>query len=476
MAAVDQQRHRVEYATAANASALVRTASLTGSGQLRVNPNNWFVQVLPDLATGAGQRTRFPLAVTEYVAMAGVLTKVSAALGLQHMAWHMHPDRLSQLLADADATGFLDFSVAGTVEAASRALLRAADRMAPADRLLDVTDISAAANINMGGSWYEQLRINMLVRDSSLHPLAQFRAVILEGYTLLERGDPAGFFRDLIDTLLETAAPGVAAATTNRAKTAKVVAFWLQTQPEREGFLKFTSPDTAFDELTRRGATTAALRFAPSFDKFWRSEFKELDRLLKHPTDGQTARASATALATQAGLPAQEGITLAATQALCERLKPHLSAIETVALRNASNDDRAGAIGNLLQHKPSGAHAPPGSGLAALDPVSIGRLHNNEDFRALKAELEVVPTGAPIELAGVLAKSKSAAGARFLALGAAGLQSEVFKDLEAVRALASMDGALRAALAVDRDGTKRAEWDVVAKGLAKTLISGNWGK
>ena len=226
----------------------------------------------------------------EYMAMAGALTKVSAALGFQHMAWHMHPDRLGQLLADADATGFLDFSVAGTVEAASRALLRAADRMAPADRLLDVTDISAAANINMGGSWYEQLRVNMLVRDNSLHPLAQFCAVISEGYTLLERGDPAGFFRDLVDTLLETAAPGIAAATTNRAKTAKVVAFWLQTQPEREGFLKFTSPDTAFDELTRRGATTAALRFAPSFDKFWRSEFKELDRLLKHPTDGRTAR------------------------------------------------------------------------------------------------------------------------------------------------------------------------------------------
>jgi len=239
MAAVDQQRHRVEYAAAANASALVRTASLTGSGQLRVNPNNWFVQVLPDLATGAGQGTRFPLAVMEYVAMAGALTKVSAALGLQHMAWHMHPDRLSQLLANADATEFLDFSVAGTVEAASRALLKAADCMAPADRLLDVTDISAAANINMGGSWYDQLRVNMLV-----------------------------------------------------------VAFWLQTQSEREGFLKFTSPDTAFDELTQRGATTSALRFAPSFDKFWRSEFKELDRLLKHPTDGRTARASATALAT----------------------------------------------------------------------------------------------------------------------------------------------------------------------------------
>jgi len=147
-----------------------------------------------------------------------------------------------------------------------------------------------------------------------------------------------------------------------------------------------------------------------------------------------------------------------------------------VALRNASNDDRAGAIGDLLQHKPSGAHAPPESGLAALDPVSIGRLDNNEDFRALKAELEGVPTGAPIKLAGVLAKSKSAAGARFLALGAAGLPSEVFKDLEAGRALASMDGALRAALAVDRNGTKRAEWNVVAKGLAKTLISGNWGK
>jgi len=241
MAAVDQQRHRVEYATAANTSALVRTASLTGSGQLRVSPNNWFVQVLPDLATGARQGTRFPLAVMEYVTMAGALTKVSAALGLQHMAWHMHPDRLSQLLADADATGNLDFSVAGTVEAASRALLRAADRMAPADRLLDVTGVSAAANINMGGSWYEQLRVNMLVRDSSLHPLAQFRAVISEGYTLLERGDPAGFFRDLVDMLLETAAPGIAAATTNRAKTAKVVAFWLQTQPECEGFLKFGS-------------------------------------------------------------------------------------------------------------------------------------------------------------------------------------------------------------------------------------------
>ena len=56
------------------------------------------------------------------------------------------------------------------------------------------------------------------------------------------------------------------------------------------------------------------------------------------------------------------------------------------------------------------------------------------------------------------------------------MPSEVFKDLEAGRALASMDGALRTALAVDRDGTKRANWDVVAKGLAKTLISGNWGK
>jgi len=87
MAAVDQQRHRVKYATAANASALV----------------------LPDLPTGTGQGTRFPLAVMEYVAMARALTKVSAALGLQHMAWHMHLDRLSQLLADADAIGFLEF-------------------------------------------------------------------------------------------------------------------------------------------------------------------------------------------------------------------------------------------------------------------------------------------------------------------------------------------------------------------------------
>jgi len=183
MAAVDQQRHRVEHAVAGNASALVRTVSLTGSGQLRVNPNNWFVQVLPDLATGAGQGTHFSLAVMEYVAMARALMKVSAALGLQHMAWHIHPDHLSQLLADADTTGNLDFSVTGTVEAASRALLRAADRMAPADRLLDLTDISAAANINMGGSWYEQLCVHMLVRDSSLQPLAQFRAVISEGYT-----------------------------------------------------------------------------------------------------------------------------------------------------------------------------------------------------------------------------------------------------------------------------------------------------
>jgi len=95
----------------------------------------------------------------------------------------------------------------------------------------------------------------------------------------LERGDPDGIFRDLVDTLLETAAPGIAAATTNRANTAKVVAFWLQTQPEREGFLKFTSRDTAFDELVRRGAATAALRFAPGYDMFWRTEFKELDLL-----------------------------------------------------------------------------------------------------------------------------------------------------------------------------------------------------
>jgi len=185
--------------------------------------------------------------------------------------------------------------------------------------------------------------------------------VILEGYTLSERGDPAGFFVDLVDTLLETAASGVAAATTNRPKTAKVVAFWLQTQPEREGFLKFTSPDTAFDELTRRGATTAALRFAPSFDKFWRSEFKELDRLLKHPTDGQTARASATALAKQAGLPAQEGITLAATQALCERLKPHLSAIDTVALRNTSTTTALGPLVTFSSTSRPGHMHPQGA-------------------------------------------------------------------------------------------------------------------
>jgi hypothetical protein len=171
-----------------------------------------------------------------------------------------------------------------------------------------------------------------------------------------------------------------------------MLAFFRETQPELPCFLKYIAFDSEYDELERRGAVSPQGRFGPNFDEGWRAGFPELDKLLPNEVDGRVVRATTATLATQAGLSASEGITLATCQALCNMLPALLVAIDTPALRGASNDERARAVGGMLSSKSAGASTSSAGKPAEQDRT---KLHDNADFKELKAALERAPSGTP---------------------------------------------------------------------------------
>ena len=102
---------------------------------------------------------------------------------------------------------------------------------------------------------------------------------------------------------------------------ASVVAAWFRSTRAPDKLLLFLHSSELMAEVTRRGAETEALRYAPLFERGWRGAYLRLAAVIKHSCEGSTALAMASSMVVQvAGTPdVTTGSVAALEMALEER-------------------------------------------------------------------------------------------------------------------------------------------------------------
>ena len=103
------------------------------------------------------------------------MIEISAAVLDGHQGWAPGAARCSQLLADADVAGLLDWEWRGTIEQLQEKFVPDVRGLPAALRLLDVADISREAASELPSDWWAKITGRMLVgHDSSTTMLWQF--------------------------------------------------------------------------------------------------------------------------------------------------------------------------------------------------------------------------------------------------------------------------------------------------------------
>ena len=455
-ATVDNDKHKISWSAGTTDAA--RRNTLVSDGPLKVGAGHFFAVVLQRSATAGA------VAITyrEVEFLLGETFDPSTGLLNMHQGWVLQVStRCSQLLADADAAGALDWDARFTsVEALRDTLVTKTRRDVPAAlRALDVGDVIVEVDADMPDDWWHHITGRALVRqDANATVLWQFRACFAYALCKRDRDD------DMYDVILDMMGRGAVKdydECTNGGIAAHVATL-MRNSRFPSGLHIFFSAAEATSEIARRLADSAAARFAPLFDARWRSAFPSLSEALPGACEGHEARdicatlAAALALGSEFTKVVADAAEIAAADAL--------QALDTQELRAASNHARMQAV--VRFHRPGGGAGTHGGGNATAAETSravesqeqLTSLYGDADFKALAHLLEPLVT-TPLDTTAVgveMAKAFSPAGLIFM--NGKAIPIEPFKKLTAVQSPIVMTAVLNAALCIDKAGKARADW------------------
>jgi len=457
IATIDDAKHRFHF-TGAGTTDAARRNTLLSDGPMTIGAGHYFAVVLQRPATAGA------VAITyrEIEFIMGEAFDVSAELLDNDQGWFVRVSaRCSQLIADADSAGALDWEARySSIEMLQEEFVRRVRRDVPAQRRsLGMADIIAEVAADMPDDWWAHVTGRALVRqDANAAVLWQFRACF--AYALCRRDREGEMYAVILDML----GRGVVKEydeCTNGAVAAHVAALMRSTRSPSNLYVFFTASE-ASSEIARRLADSAAARFAPLFDARWRSAFPALSEAFLNACEGHEARDICSTLA--ATLALGTDFTKVVADATNMAAKDALQALDTQELRAASNFARMQAI--VRFHKPGGSTGVSGGGgggtadapRAVETQEQLSSLYGDDHFKAMVRLLEPLIT-TPLDTTAVgtvLAKAFSPAGLIFMSGKA--IPIEPFKKLAAVQSPIVMAAVLNKAVSVNKEGVVRADW------------------
>ena len=196
MATIDAAKHQINYTGGGTPGA--RRDTLAGDGPLLLPPAHFFAVVLARSPGGAGS-VEFTYREVEF--LLGESFILTPAFMAMHQAWALAVNvRCSQLIADADAAGLLDWAMRGSIETIQERLTASLRSLPEAQRRLDVADVTVTAAGQIPDDWWAKVTVRSLVgKDNTSAVLWQFRACAAFALTYTERSAAGGNYDDMID-------------------------------------------------------------------------------------------------------------------------------------------------------------------------------------------------------------------------------------------------------------------------------------
>ena len=386
----------------------------------------------------------------------------------QHIGWALSAPRLSKWFASLKKAD-LDWSP--TSPETLRKRISTCLPSIPADELkIVLTDyilISGALPDCDSGSFYDHVYGRQLMRkseDASL--LAEAKLLMPCHYRKEDR--QAHPFDECIQQVLSLLRAGTAAQS-EKAQAAEFVRM-LRATRSSPGFEIYVEFEDAAEEIARRLAPTESERFAPLFDSLWRSKFKNLAKVLKHPISGSEARSIVSTLLV--ALDHGENVVLSAVSALEPALNDYVAMLEASDYASKSNAERAHVV-RAAYKAASGKRA---SGDTAGEPMSSeasATLYSNPAFKELRQRAEECGGDDPVKLAGILLTSTNAAGVLFMS--GKNINQEFWRQLTAVRSDAVLASYFNSSVCFDSGSEARHDWGIVmTDATIKKLMTGKY--
>ena len=454
MATIDPTKHLVKFTNMGTATE--RRSTLRADGPLVVAAGHFFAVVLQRSSPMPGSTVKVTYREVEF--MVGEAFVLDDGLLDSHLGWAIEvATRCSQLLADCDAAGLLDWDLRGSIEQIQEQFVRRAKQLPAAQRELTLHDCIKAADSDMPDDWWAKVTARSLVRrDGTNAVLWQFRACM--AFALNKADRDTASYTDLVDMLGRAACKDYNTAT--KGAVAAMVATLMRATRFEAGMHIYIAAAEASAEISRRAQSDAAARFAPLFEARWRDRFPALSDTFAQDCEGSEALDMAASLAAVLG----KGSTLtkSVTDATELAAKDALQYLDTQALRGASNSDRLQAVARFHKggtHSSSQSGADDGAGGSKGESQEqLSELYGDPYFKELARSLEPLVT-TPVDTTKVgklMAASFSPAGLIFLSGKA--IPIDPFRKLTAVQSPIVMAAVINNVLAVDKAGLPCPDW------------------
>ena len=244
-------------------------------GPLKVAAGHYFQVVLQRPSAG-GQADVTYREIEFPMGEAFILT---TALLDSHQGWALNVARCSQLLADSDAAGLLDWELRGSIEQVQERLTASVRGLPATARQLDVADvITSTPTARLPDDWWRRMKARALIRSDGSSAVPWHFGP--GWHTRSARANAAAKTTPpcLLDILgrgackdYDSAADGTVAA---------LVAAFMRATRFETGMYVFRGAMEASAEVARRCAESRADRFAPLFDARWRDKNTAISAVL----------------------------------------------------------------------------------------------------------------------------------------------------------------------------------------------------
>lgn len=463
---------KLDYKSGATPAA--RRNTLERGGPLVVSAVHLFVKMLPEkYVTDIGGTFEIDLHLVEYLTMEGFL--YDDEMVQRDMAWYPLPSRLSRFLQDLIAGKLIDEKPVGDPAELRDLIKKGAVGLTVAQRQLKAADAHAYPSVNPPLNMWEKLAMSAMTgmtvgTDNDISAAVDAKCILADAYVDVRRNDANGKFQEACDILIDAAGSGLAAKSINIQASA-VAAFIVRTQPEVPNIRTYYSYDQQGQEMRIRMLPTASERFEARLSNAWtvrddKGGYAQLSAALPKACNGRNAISWIKTMATRVGLSPK--LEHATCQALCDMLEgPVLSEADTPELRDATNEIRCKAIGDLLAKAQSKK-----AGDSLVDSVKVSKLLEQEWFKAGIKNLEVLAVTEPDYNKVIIEMAKSAQGRIYIISGEAA--ASIYKQFKAARNKAQMGMALGSVLCVDYTGkplSRGADLELIAHKLIAGKIS-----
>ena len=456
-------------------SATTRRNSLSGRGDLLISTEHWLSKALPeDQMFTRGANNVISQHLLEYLFL-GELNWDDPVLE-RNLFWALAPLKVSKILYSADEAGELPWDERFTNLEDVLAYIRQMVPKLPEDMQgLTTTDILASAE-NSSNLCTTRISAKALIgTDSTAEVAVDFKSVLADAYVDAQRNDPNGIYQSSLELALEAAGDGLSDKGI-AVQAAKLTAWFRATQPETSALRMYRAWDEQDAELARRGAKGESARFLPLFEAEWDRRqrdpkgtepvYPQIRTILVKACTGKEAARHVQVLATRARL--TEGVTDATCRALCDMARgAPIAALDTAALRNASNDERCKALSDFLSSRKGQD--------SQAESSQVEQLLANQEFKSMVVRLESL-TVVPVDYNTVVKEmAGTAIGRCYLMEGKAA--APIFKQFAAARKSTELKSALNKVLAVEDpsvQNSKSIDAIVINESVAPALLAGKY--